>query len=780
MIDSASTPLARGRVAWLRRRGRRGPTDGAPDNGGPRLMTAIHLWWLPALIGFALGRAAVFGVLVPFGSAFCVALAAQGRARRAAAAAMGALIGGWTIPSSLWASVPGTPWTAPLPLVGMIVALAALKRRRGAGLAAAAGAWVAGALRLGIVALVGGDLLAAGVTAAAELAAAIALLPAAGLFGARPAPLRHGQIVSLLALTGFSLIGLEGIGWQGFALASFLARALVLLASLVGGPGFGAAAGAGLGIATFLTEVPLAAFTRPVWAAAVLPAAGLLAGLGALGGKPGAAAGLLVGHLLLTPLAGTGLEIGTAIFECLVAAGCLALVPNAALRRWAERLPGTPERERLHREGEREARARAEEQLQRVAAVFAELSQTFTPQDGAGQEQEKATDRYVARVIDAVCRGCSQYRLCWERHGYETFRDLLDAAAAAGREGQLSMHVLPSGLRQRCIKPPQLAKAVARVVDAMRVEAYWRTRLEASRELVPRQLAGIASIIAGVADQMERIALPAAAAAEEQSWAPRYDVDVSVLQTTPDPDSVSGDCFRRVDLGPGKVAFLLSDGMGTGPRAAAESEAAVAMLQRFLEAGFDLEFAVNTINSVLLLRSSDETYATLDACLVDLTDGTVQMLKVGAAPSFVRRGQEVEVVRAANLPVGILTRVDTEVVTRRLEAGDIVVMVTDGALAACRARGDREEALRRTVERVDPPDAQRVVDLLSARLRSRANPAEDDITVVAFQLAERGRRPQRQAEPRLHWRPSRRQARRTVADAESPAAKESAGRSASQ
>src|SRR5690606_15458441 len=124
-----------------------------------------------------------------------------------------------------------------------------------------------------------------------------------------------------------------------------------------------------------------------------------------------------------------------------------------------------------HREGQREARARAEEQLQRVAAVFAELSQTFAPQDSAEPDQEKAVERFVARVIDGVCRGCSQYRLCWERHGYETFRDVLDAAGAAGRDGQLSMHDLPAGLRQRCIKPPLLAKTVARVADAMPVEA---------------------------------------------------------------------------------------------------------------------------------------------------------------------------------------------------------------------------------------------------------------------------------------------------------------------
>src|SRR5690606_40947475 len=110
-----------------------------------------------------------------------------------------------------------------------------------------------------------------------------------------------------------------------FALADLLARALVLLASIVGGPGFGAATGAGLGIAAFLAAGPVVPAGQWVWAVAVLPAAGLLAGLGALGGKPGAAAGLLVGHLLLTPLAGSGAEVGRSNFECFEYSGVVAL-----------------------------------------------------------------------------------------------------------------------------------------------------------------------------------------------------------------------------------------------------------------------------------------------------------------------------------------------------------------------------------------------------------------------------------------------------------------------
>ncbi|HEY8417986.1 MAG TPA: SpoIIE family protein phosphatase [Limnochordales bacterium] len=756
MLDRMSMPLARGRVVWSQLGGG-GSTAALLRRVLLWTKVAAGVWWLPGLLGLALGRAAVFGTLAPFGTALSIALAAQGRPRRALACAIGAAVGAWTSPAvratagaaGAWVGAmggaagegPTGPVHGWLPLLGLVIALAAARRgRRSPWLAALAAALAVAVIRVALAGAGPGGLLTAGLTGAAELAAALAFLPAAGLAGIRPASLTHGQVVSVLALTSFTVLGIQGLEWQGIAVAPLFSRLLVLLVAFVGGAGFGAAAGTGLGVISFLAAAPSAVPTRVPWEAAVLAPAGFLAGLGALAGKPGAIAGLLVAHVLLTPLAGSGAEIGHALLLCLLAAAGIAVVPTSSLRSLAARLPGTPERERLHRQRLRQANARAQDQLHRVAAVFQELSQTFA-QQGAGETEEAAFDRFATRVWESVCRECSHQRVCWERHPYQTYRDLMATVANAGPDGSLRSHDLAEGLRQRCIKPPQLLRAVSGVLESMRVESYWRTRLQESQELVPRQLAGIAGIIAGVAEQMERSGAPVDAADGEAAWAPRFDVDVSVAQAAHGESAVSGDCFRRVELGPDRVAFILSDGMGTGPRAAAESHAAVAMLQRFLEAGFDLEFAVHTINSVLLLRSPDETYATLDACVVDLTDGTVQMLKVGAAPTFVRRRDEVEVVRAANVPVGILSRVETRIVTCRLDAGDMVVMVTDGVLEACRAKGDREEALRRILGRLGTNDAHDAVDALFGRLRQRTGPAfPDDVTLVAFQLTERGRR----------------------------------------
>ena len=111
-----------------------------------------------------------------------------------------------------------------------------------------------------------------------------------------------------------------------------------------------------------------------------------------------------------------------------------------------------------------------------------------------------------------------------------------------------------------------------------------------------------------------------------------------------EPGAVSGDTYAKAELADGKVALLLSDGMGVGPRAALESKATVTMLQRLISVGFDREFAVQTVNSVMLLRSMEETYATLDLAVIDLFTGELEFLKIASAPSFLRRENRVDII----------------------------------------------------------------------------------------------------------------------------------------
>lgn len=165
--------------------------------------------------------------------------------------------------------------------------------------------------------------------------------------------------------------------------------------------------------------------------------------------------------------------------------------------------------------------------------------------------------------------------------------------------------------------------------------------------------------------------------------APRQlEFQVGVTQARKSSSSVSGDSYLIRELPGNRLAAVLSDGTGAGPRAAEESRTTLRMLEELLKLGFSTETAVRTINSMLLLRSATERFATLDLFTVDLYDGQARFVKVGAPPSYLRRGREVSVIHSANLPLGVLPEVSTEGYTLTIRPGDLIVLATDGLVSS--------------------------------------------------------------------------------------------------
>jgi hypothetical protein len=82
------------------------------------------------------------------------------------------------------------------------------------------------------------------------------------------------------------------------------------------------------------------------------------------------------------------------------------------------------------------------------------------------------------------------------------------------------------------------------------------------------------------------------------------------ILTAPRPGrETSGDSCLVRELGDGRLLLALSDGMGSGPRAALQSATAVTLLERLLQAAFPPETAVRMVNATLLLRAPDEAFA---------------------------------------------------------------------------------------------------------------------------------------------------------------------------
>lgn len=146
--------------------------------------------------------------------------------------------------------------------------------------------------------------------------------------------------------------------------------------------------------------------------------------------------------------------------------------------------------------------------------------------------------------------------------------------------------------------------------------------------------------------------------------------------------STSGDTTGFLQTEDGVALMAISDGMGQGVLASNESLTAIELLEQFSEAGFSRELAVKMINSALLLRRQEESYATLDICAVDLFLGKAQFIKLGAVSSYVYRSERLFTITSHTLPAGILDNIEVIEKELTLKDNDIIIMVTDGITEA--------------------------------------------------------------------------------------------------
>lgn len=212
---------------------------------------------------------------------------------------------------------------------------------------------------------------------------------------------------------------------------------------------------------------------------------------------------------------------------------------------------------------------------------------------------------------------------------------------------------------------------------------------------------------------------------------PRFDVEIGSDQHIARGGKLCGDCIDYFNDGMGKTYALVCDGMGTGGRAAVDGNMAVSTMGRLLRSGLTADSALQIVNSALMIKSEDESLSTVDLAAVDLYSGELTLKKAGAAMTYIRRSGRVIVREMPSLPAGILNNIKFSTDTMKLSAGDMVVMISDGAVT-----GDDKwlERLVRTWHRGSAQElAQAVVE---EAIRRRQETKDDDITAVAMRIVE--------------------------------------------
>ena len=208
---------------------------------------------------------------------------------------------------------------------------------------------------------------------------------------------------------------------------------------------------------------------------------------------------------------------------------------------------------------------------------------------------------------------------------------------------------------------------------------------------------------------------------------PVYAVQRGFAQHAANGASLCGDCAEAFTDGSGRYISVLSDGMGTGGRAAVDGTMTAGMAQSLLKAGIGFESTLKMINSAMLAKGGEESLATLDVACIDLFTGHVSLRKAGAAGTVLRRRKKTEYLEAKSVPVGILPEIAFARSEKDLDAGDMLVMVSDGVTAS------GTEWLCDLIANYEDDDPQALSERIVERaVKDRADGHEDDVSAVVL------------------------------------------------
>ena len=212
----------------------------------------------------------------------------------------------------------------------------------------------------------------------------------------------------------------------------------------------------------------------------------------------------------------------------------------------------------------------------------------------------------------------------------------------------------------------------------------------------------------------------------------KYSMQIGIAKANKDGENVSGDSSIQVKLKDGKYLIALSDGMGSGSNANHYSQMAIQMLENLFVSGFDKKVSLELINSALAKNDAENTYATLDIAVLDLLQGNMEFMKLGACPTYVKTGDQVMEIQDKSAPAGMLMTLRAVTYDKDLEAGDLIVMCTDGVLDS---KKEDKQWLRKIIQQIQRENPQEIADMiLREAIDNDLGRARDDMTVMVIRI----------------------------------------------
>ena len=217
----------------------------------------------------------------------------------------------------------------------------------------------------------------------------------------------------------------------------------------------------------------------------------------------------------------------------------------------------------------------------------------------------------------------------------------------------------------------------------------------------------------------------------------KYVIGFATADSSKNQSEISGDNFINVRLKDGKYIIALSDGIGTGKKANESSMQALVMLQNLLSSGFDKNTSIELITSSLI-NKSDEIFATLDIAILDLYKGTIEFIKSGACPTYIKKNKRVQIIKSNSLPAGMINQDNIQIFDTDIQNEQIMLMCTDGVLDSNIEYKNKELWIKYLLEDIETKNTKKIADIiLNEAIDNNFGKTKDDMSVIVCKFMQK-------------------------------------------
>jgi serine phosphatase RsbU (regulator of sigma subunit)/pSer/pThr/pTyr-binding forkhead associated (FHA) protein len=203
--------------------------------------------------------------------------------------------------------------------------------------------------------------------------------------------------------------------------------------------------------------------------------------------------------------------------------------------------------------------------------------------------------------------------------------------------------------------------------------------------------------------------------------------------------AVGGDYYDAFVLGDDKICLSFGDVAGKGVPGALIMSRMSSVVQSTIRHVHEVGAAIDAINAHMCDSAVEGRFVTYVMVMIDLNTHTMTLANAGHMSPMLRKpdGSVEELVEEdlCGPPIGVVDEYPYDVVTRSLNPGETVVIVTDGVDEALNPEGDLY-GKQRVIEFIknSSPKADELGKALLADVRRHAagRPQNDDITIMTF------------------------------------------------